>query len=165
MACHHFDIAKITKRHKKSFGTYRARKTEEGKNDPVLSGLDDPFWMADFRDFQVIQPDDAIMGPQTFWFGLHEHEYYSWEELFFYRRYQPGSNIEDAFRYLQPDIFVIDSQMDNFILYETDSKYSKNVHIPKLEVETFLAERGQILSNFNNDLFGHVRVYRLIWDN
>lgn len=61
MVCHHFNLAQITKRHKRSFGTYRAHKTPAGKKEVLFDGLADPFYVADFRDYQVVQPNyDAI---------------------------------------------------------------------------------------------------------
>ncbi len=57
MACHHFGIAEVCARHSMSFGTFPVHKTEAGKRDSILKDLGDPFWAADFRRFQVIQPN------------------------------------------------------------------------------------------------------------
>ncbi|MEM9918020.1 MAG: GMP synthase [Bacteroidota bacterium] len=57
MACYHFGLAKITARKSRSFGTFPAHKTADGANDPLLQALPDPFYIADFRDYQVVQPD------------------------------------------------------------------------------------------------------------
>lgn len=57
MACHHFGVAKVTERHKMSFGTFRTHMTEEGRRDPIFNGLPDPFYVADFRSYQVVQPN------------------------------------------------------------------------------------------------------------
>jgi GMP synthase-like glutamine amidotransferase len=57
MACHHFRIGKITKRRKMSFGTFPVHKTEEGEAEWLFRELSDPFYVADFREYQVIQPD------------------------------------------------------------------------------------------------------------
>ena len=58
MACHHFGIGKITKRRVKSFGTFPVYKTEAGAEEWMFKSLSDPFWVADFREFQVTQPDE-----------------------------------------------------------------------------------------------------------
>ena len=60
MACKHFGLAEITKRHGTSFGVMTIHKTKEGKNDPVLEGLDDPYYAIDSRDYQVVQPKLSV---------------------------------------------------------------------------------------------------------
>lgn len=57
MACKFFQIAKVTRRKSKSFGTFPVHMTDEGINEPLFEGLPNPFYVADFRDYQVIQPD------------------------------------------------------------------------------------------------------------
>lgn len=57
MACHHFGIGTITRRREKSFGTFPVHKTEEGVGEWLFRQLGDPFWVADFREYQVIDPN------------------------------------------------------------------------------------------------------------
>jgi GMP synthase-like glutamine amidotransferase len=57
MACHHFGLGEVTKRYKMSFGTFPVHKTHWGKEEPFFEGLSDPFYIADFRRYQVIQPN------------------------------------------------------------------------------------------------------------
>jgi homoserine O-succinyltransferase/O-acetyltransferase len=57
MACHQYGIGQITRREKYSFGTYPVHKTYEGKQEPFFQALPDPFYIADFRQYQVVQPD------------------------------------------------------------------------------------------------------------
>ncbi|MCP9237223.1 type 1 glutamine amidotransferase [Lewinella sp. JB7] len=57
MAVHHLGLAEVTQRRSLSFGTFPMHITEEGEDDPIFRGLEDPFTAADFRRFQVIQPD------------------------------------------------------------------------------------------------------------
>ncbi len=61
MACHHFKIGEIHRRRKKSFGTFPVHKTEDGEMEWLFNPLDEPFWVADFREFQIIQPDFSRM--------------------------------------------------------------------------------------------------------
>jgi len=60
MACHHFGLATLNKRKSTSFGVMTIHKTEEGMTDPVLEGLQNPFYAIDSRDYQVVQPKLSI---------------------------------------------------------------------------------------------------------
>lgn len=57
MMIHHFGIAEITPRRSMSFGTFPVHKTEDGEGDPYFSQLPDPFYVADFRYWQVLEPN------------------------------------------------------------------------------------------------------------
>ena len=59
MMVRHFGLADITKRHGKSFGVYPTHKTPAGEDDVLFNGLSNPFWIADFRDWQVVNPNKA----------------------------------------------------------------------------------------------------------
>lgn len=60
MACHHFGLATLNKRKSTSFGVMTIHKTDEGTTDPVLEGLQNPFYAIDSRDYQVVQPKLSI---------------------------------------------------------------------------------------------------------
>jgi GMP synthase-like glutamine amidotransferase len=57
MACHHFGLGEVTHRYKMSFGTYPVHRTHWGKEEPYFEGLPDPFYIADFRRYQVVKPN------------------------------------------------------------------------------------------------------------
>lgn len=57
VACIYFKIGEVSKREHMSFGIYPFNKTEDGAQDPVFSMLPEPFFAADFRNWQVVQPD------------------------------------------------------------------------------------------------------------
>ncbi len=61
MACIHWQLAKVSKRRKTSFGTFPVHKTSFGRKDALLNGLDDPFWIVDSRDYQVTQPNQMAL--------------------------------------------------------------------------------------------------------
>ena len=56
MACHYFDVAKITKRKSTSFGVMSIHRDGHGEDEVIYNGLENPFWAIDSRDYQVIQP-------------------------------------------------------------------------------------------------------------
>jgi GMP synthase-like glutamine amidotransferase len=60
MACKHFGLAEITKRNDTSFGVMTIHKTKDGLTDPLLEGLNDPFYAIDSRDYQVVQPKLSV---------------------------------------------------------------------------------------------------------
>ncbi|MEO1434045.1 MAG: GMP synthase [Bacteroidota bacterium] len=57
MACHHFGVGQVVPRKSRSFGTFPVHKTGQGMVEPFFKDLPDPFCVADFRDYQVIQPN------------------------------------------------------------------------------------------------------------
>lgn len=56
-----FKFGTVNQRHSKSFGVMPFNLTEEGKSDFILDGLSNPFYAADIRQFQVIDPDKKII--------------------------------------------------------------------------------------------------------
>lgn len=56
MAVRFFDIAKVTRRRTMSFGTFPVHLTQTGRQEPIFQGLPNPFYAADFRHWQVVQP-------------------------------------------------------------------------------------------------------------
>jgi GMP synthase-like glutamine amidotransferase len=40
-----------------SFGVMPVHQTDEGQNEILFEGLEEPFWAVDSRDYQVIQPN------------------------------------------------------------------------------------------------------------
>jgi homoserine O-succinyltransferase/O-acetyltransferase len=57
MISHHWKLAEITKRKSTAFGIFPVHKTQDGMEDELLSGLPEPFYAVDSRDWQVVQPD------------------------------------------------------------------------------------------------------------
>ena len=56
LACRYFELGNVTKRKSTAFGVFPMHRIETGRNEPVFTGLNDPFYGVDSRDFQVIQP-------------------------------------------------------------------------------------------------------------
>lgn len=57
MLCHHLQLGVVSPRDMKSFGTFPVHLTDAALTDPIFAKLPNPFYAADFRDFQVVQPD------------------------------------------------------------------------------------------------------------
>lgn len=60
MACHHFQLGKITKRKSPSFGVMPVHKTRSGIHDEIFEKLPDPFFVVDSREWQIIQPNLSV---------------------------------------------------------------------------------------------------------
>lgn len=140
----------------------------------IFSGIG--YFQFDFRkDYQltqesinrVVEPNDVVMGPQTFWFGLYNQPYYSWEKLVYYRRAFPGSTLEDAFKEFRPTIFIIEAHLNSFVI-STDtnenSLYGKFLSLPAEELETFLTSYAELIADFDGGVYGPVQVYRIHWE-
>ncbi len=56
-----FDLGRVSKREKKSFGVLPFSKTLTGKDDNLLHPLPDPFYAADIRQWQVTEPNNKII--------------------------------------------------------------------------------------------------------
>jgi len=58
----YFSSGSITKRRSMSFGTFPVHSSNEGDVDVLFEGLMDPFYVADFRDFQVVRANYSSLG-------------------------------------------------------------------------------------------------------
>ncbi|AFH48995.1 Glutamine amidotransferase domain-like protein [Ignavibacterium album JCM 16511] len=57
MMARFFKIGEVNKRFLNSFGVKRFSKTDDGDKDLILSGLTNPLYAADIRQWQVVNPD------------------------------------------------------------------------------------------------------------
>lgn len=66
--CHSFQLMArffkfgiVSRRYIKSFGVKPVYKTENGNNERVFNELPNPFYAADFRDWQVTEPNNKVL--------------------------------------------------------------------------------------------------------
>jgi hypothetical protein len=111
-----------------------------------------------------ILPHESIMGAQTYWFGLYDHRYVSWEQLVYFRRYAPGSTLADEMREFKPDIFIEDGHIRQFIGdAEGASPYFQGLRLPRKELARLLSEQGTLVTSFDGGSYGWIKIYRLQW--
>ena len=55
-----FELGKVSRREKTSFGLLPFTKTPDGNSDKLLENLPDPFYAADIRQYQVTDPDQKV---------------------------------------------------------------------------------------------------------
>ena len=56
-----FKFGTVSQRHSRSFGVMPFTLTKEGKADNVFNELSNPFYAADIRQYQVVEPDKKII--------------------------------------------------------------------------------------------------------
>lgn len=61
LASRYFNTGLVYKRKSTAFGVFPIHMLDEGKTEPVFDGLNDPFYAVDSRDYQVIQPNHALI--------------------------------------------------------------------------------------------------------
>lgn len=61
MMARYFRIGEVNKRFINSFGVLPFKKTDAGKNDLLIRDLSDPFYAADIRHWQVVNPDNKYI--------------------------------------------------------------------------------------------------------
>ena len=61
LACRHFNVGLVCKRHSTAFGVFPVHMLEGGMEEPVFAGLKDPFHVVESRDYQVIQPNHQVL--------------------------------------------------------------------------------------------------------
>jgi len=59
LACRKYALGNVTERRSNAFGIFPITLTEDGENDEIFSGITNPFFSVDSRDWQVIEPDFA----------------------------------------------------------------------------------------------------------
>ncbi len=57
MICRHYGLAEINERQPSSYGIFPVKLTTAGRAEAIFETLPHPFYIADFRMFQVIRPD------------------------------------------------------------------------------------------------------------
>jgi 4-amino-4-deoxy-L-arabinose transferase-like glycosyltransferase len=115
---------------------------------------------------QSTQEGKTVLGFSNYWFARPNQSYYSWQQLVYYRRDQPGSSIEDAFRALHPDYIIIDDITDTFMLEDNDiavvNAYS-NVAVSRPELADFMRTYTTLISQDDNPTYGTIRIYQIHW--
>ncbi|NNE29263.1 MAG: GMP synthase, partial [Saprospiraceae bacterium] len=61
MVCIHLKIGEVSERKSRSFGTFPCHLSRDGRQDPIMGKLGDPFYVADFRNWQVVKPNEEVL--------------------------------------------------------------------------------------------------------
>ncbi|MDQ3930155.1 MAG: glycosyltransferase family 39 protein [Chloroflexota bacterium] len=114
---------------------------------------------------QIVPPGKSIIGQQTFWLGMVDRPYYSWDQIVYYKQFDPAMTVEDGFAQFKPDYFLYDSALE---LHFTDDnsdipEYIWYLHLPKQELESFLARRATLAGTVQSEVYKTIRIYKLDW--
>jgi homoserine O-succinyltransferase/O-acetyltransferase len=61
LAARHYHVATVSKRRSTAFGIFPIHMLDEGFDEPVFKGLNDPFYAVDSRDYQVTLPNESVL--------------------------------------------------------------------------------------------------------
>lgn len=61
LACRHYKVGTVAPRKSTAFGVFPVHMLPGAQSETVFDNLRDPFYAVDSRDFQVIQPDHALI--------------------------------------------------------------------------------------------------------
>jgi homoserine O-succinyltransferase/O-acetyltransferase len=61
LACRYFNIGNVCKRRSTAFGVFPVHLFSSGRQEAAFTGMNDPFYVVDSRDYQVIQPNYQLM--------------------------------------------------------------------------------------------------------
>ncbi|MCI0604646.1 glycosyltransferase [bacterium] len=112
---------------------------------------------------QRIRPNETVMGTQTWWFALPKNDWYSWETLHYFQRYQTAMSLEDAFLEFQPDIFIVDGHLASFVKQGRPGSYAEQLGLPPAELNAILKKYGRLRAEFDGGYYGPIRIFELHW--
>lgn len=61
IACRKYNVGEVIRRKSAAFGIFPVFMTEGGEDDLIFENLGNPFYSVDSRDWQVINPDEALL--------------------------------------------------------------------------------------------------------
>ncbi len=61
MICAHWKVGKVSRRKSPAFGVFPVHKTKQGEHDVLFEDLDDPFFVADSREYQVTEANEEVL--------------------------------------------------------------------------------------------------------
>ncbi len=65
LACRRFNVGQVIRRRSPAFGIFPVSLTDEGVDDVIFSGLPNPFFTVDSREWQVVNPKDVLFSNEN----------------------------------------------------------------------------------------------------
>jgi 4-amino-4-deoxy-L-arabinose transferase-like glycosyltransferase len=109
----------------------------------------------------TLEPDDIVMGSQSYWIAAPEIDWRSWETLVYYRRVEPDASLLQAFRELGPDVLVVDSHIRRFVMDEDWSMgpYFQALGLPGDQFDDLVAS-GMLVATVEDGSDEGVQIFR-----
>lgn len=109
----------------------------------------------------ILEPDDVVMGSQSYWFAAPEIDWRSWETLVYYRRVEPDASLLQAFRDLGPEVLVVDSHVRTFVTDEDWSmgSYPQALGLPGDQFDDLLAS-GRLVATVEDGSDEGIQIFR-----
>jgi GMP synthase-like glutamine amidotransferase len=151
--CRYYQIGKVCLRKSTAFGIFPTHKTEAGKNDVLLKDLNDPFYIVDSRDWQVIEINHDILKKMGGAVLCLEKERphvaleqatmaIRFNECFVGTQFHPESDVEGMTRYL------LREDKKNFIIkHHSEAKYWETLQMVA-EPDKIIRTHNTILPTF-----------------
>ncbi len=115
MMCRFFHLGDVLRRRSQSFGIFPVHKTLAGERETLFGDLADPFYAADFRHWQVVQPD-------------HRRLRELGAEILCYEKVRPHVDLERAVMAIRisPEVIGVqfhpEADADGMLLHFSDAK-------------------------------------------
>lgn len=84
----------------------------------------------------------------------------------YYPDFTPGATLEDAFRALHPDYFVIDRDVSKFVASDCSKLTAmfRFLCIPETDLRAFLGTHAVLVATLDTPTYGHLEIYDIIWN-
>lgn len=110
---------------------------------------------------RTVPAGGVVMGPATYWLGLPDTRYISWEQLVYYRRFKAAGPGE-AIAALGVEYFIIDTYISKFITdVPRDSVNAQQLTVSRSELMGFLARHATVVARVETGTYGVTTVYRI----
>lgn len=111
----------------------------------------------------VIPPTSSVIGAQTYWFAIPNQSYYSFGDLVYYRRSQPGSTLQDAFRSLHPDFIIMDANTRHWLTDDPRLAASTgtSTYMLKSDWDAYIQQNASLIDSFETADFGEIQIFRV----
>jgi hypothetical protein len=161
LACRHYNIGNVCKRMSTSFGVFPIHTIGDIEDEQVFDGLNNPFYVVDSRDYQVIEPNyDAIhaMGASILAIEKNRpHVPYEraimavrFNEYFIGTQFHPEADAVGMRMYL-----LRDDKKENVIKNHGEPKWQSMIEQLQ-DPEKILYTYSHILPNFLNSAIGEM---------
>ncbi len=133
--CRYYQLGKVCLRKSTAFGIFPTHKTEAGNKEALLKELNDPFYIVDSRDWQVIEIDQKQLSKTGGEVLCLEKERphvnleqatmaIRFNDCFIGTQFHPESDVEGMMRYLMRD------DKKNFIIqHHSEAKYRETIEM------------------------------------